>query len=139
MSYFGKINGMTLPRGDGLIPPAKIRISQTRASGSPGNGNDIGSQISSLTLLLSRFSSLPPFLPFLILSILTPFFPLLTMFIIQSIIIFSIVFTHLSINFPLYSFNKSTVSNYTTFQPQSTQLQFQSVQMLSPVRLFVTP
>ena len=108
MSYFGKINGMTLPRGDGLIPPAKIRVSQTRASGSPGNGNDIGSQISSLTLLLSRFSSLPPFLPFLILSILTtPFFSLLTiMFIIQSIIIFSIVFTHLSTNFPLYSFNK---------------------------------
>lgn len=36
------------------------------------------------------------------------------MFIIQSTIIFSIVFTHLSTNFPLYSFNKSTVSNYTS-------------------------
>ena len=35
-------------------------------------------------------------------------------FIIQSIIIFSIFFTQLSTNFPLYSFNKSTVSNYTS-------------------------
>ena len=31
---------------------------------------------------------------------------------IQSIIIFSIFFTHLSTNFPLYSSNKLTVSHY---------------------------
>ena len=39
MSYSEKKNATTPPWGDGLTPLAKIRVSQTRASGSPGNGN----------------------------------------------------------------------------------------------------
>ena len=55
-------------------------------------------------------------------------------FIIQSIIIFSIFFTQLSTNFPLYSFNKSTVSNYTSllFDLQALNLETNKTVLAAP-------